>query len=249
MSSIRTRVAAFSMALLFAAAVSFTAQNTAQAGWTLATGQEDPEGKWADDGKASDGDAALYAVDKSNRVGEGAWVVLNFQKDGKGLASNRLRVNADFWAPIADKLRIDVRYDGETEFVNVIDGVVPNAAYAELVLPREGKVNAVRVRWHYVKSGYWFWLYELQLFEAEPPPIDPPQGETLGPSSVNLTSAVLRGSVTSDGGGACEVRFSYGTDAALPAGGSATAWSGSFGTGDEFTAFVGDLTCALRSQP
>jgi PKD repeat protein len=216
----------------------------AQAGWTQATGQEDPEGKWEDEGKASDGDAALYAIDKSNRVGDGAWLVLNFQKDGEGIESNRLRVNADFWAPIADKLRIEVRYDGENEFVNVniVDGVVPNAVYAEFVLPKEGKVNAIRVRWHYVKSGYWFWLYDIQLFEVEPPPIDPPQGETLEPSSVNLTSAVLRGRVKSDGGGACQTRFVYGTDAALPADSPATAWTGSFGADDEFTAFVKDLT-------
>lgn len=172
-------------------------------------------------------------------------MVLNFDKDGNGVESDCLRVNADFWAPIADKMRIDVRYDGEADFVPLLNGVVPNAEYQEFVLPKRGKVNAVRVRWHYIKSGYWFWLYELQLFEVEPPPIDPPEGETREPSSVNLASAVLRGSVSSDGGGACEVRFVYGTGAALPAGSSATAWTGSFGAGDEFTSFIEGLTSGV----
>jgi hypothetical protein len=229
------------------ALVALVVSAEARAGWTTASGVvagDTDDDKWADKVKASDGDAAKYAVDKSNRVGNGAWLQLNFVKDGKGVLSDRLRVNADFWAPIADKVEIQVRYDGETEFVavNVENGVVPNAAYAELALPREGRVNAVRFRWHYVKNGYWFWLYELQLFEVEPPPIDPPQCETLSPSSVNAASAVLRGSVTTDGGGECRVRLVYGTDANLPAGSPATDWAGSFGTGDDFAAFVSNLT-------
>jgi len=243
------------VAVLLGAVLCGGVQTAAHAGWKTATDvQAAPndsgkaDDRWANKDRASDNDAARYSVDKSNRTGNGAWLQLDFLKDGKGIRSNRLRVNADFWAPIADRVDIRVRYDGEKDFVavRIAKGEVPNARFEEIALPREGLVNAVRFRWHYLKKGYWFWLYELQIFEVDPPPVEPPAVETADPGSVNLTSAVLCGLLTEDGGGACQVRFVYGTDSALETGALTTDWKGTFGADQRFTAFVKNLVPKTR---
>ncbi len=220
----------------------------ARADWQVASGFTDTEGKWTSKEKASDGDPALYGVDQSNRAGDGAVLRMTF---GDGVYADQFRFNADRWTGAVDYVVVKVYYGGAnpttSEFTfyalkngqpvaeTASDGY-PNAAYKTVAIT-PGTVTAVEFKFHYTRSGYYFWLYECQLFR-QVPPVQPPAGLTLDPTSVNSTSAVFQGQVQSDGGGACKARFEYGQTAAY---GSFTPWVENLGTGSNITAYVSGL--------
>lgn len=225
----------------------FAAQE-ARADWQVASGFTDAEGKWTSKEKASDGDPALYGVDQSNRAGDGAVLRMTF---GDGIYADQFRFNADRWTGAVDYVVVKVYYGGAnpttSEFTfyalkngqpvaeTAADGY-PNAAYKTVAIT-PGIVTAVEFKFHYTRSGYYFWLYECQLFR-QVPPVQPPAGLTLDPTSVNSTSAVFQGQVQSDGGGACKARFEYGLTATY---GSFTPWVENLGTGNGITAYVSGL--------
>jgi hypothetical protein len=220
-----------------------TFASSAYAGWEKAQAvvahpndNGDADDKWADKAKASDGDPALYAVDKSNRSGWGAWLELQFG-GAKGLLAGHLRINADWWTGAVDKVMIDIQYAEQTNWVTVHEGAVPNAVYKEDIVFVAGNVSKVRFRYHYTRSGYWFWLYELQLFEIVNPVVAP-GGYTSCASNITKKSAVLHGMVTSDGGEPCHVRFEYGMTDAL---GKWTDWQTGFGDGETVAASASGL--------
>jgi len=79
----------------------------------------------------------------------------------------------------------------------------------------------------------------LQLEEA-PPAVEVPQARTDDATIVTGTGATLNGTVLSDGGEACQYRFSYGAEPGSYT--ESTGWAGSLSTGDAFSAVVSGLS-------
>jgi len=230
-----------------AAALFVSAQGSAMAGWEKADSVED-NSKWDHEGRASDGDPALYAIDKTNSTGLGTPLVMKFGAPETGIVAKKLRVKADWWGPFNKRIVIKIQYrntDGEWVWATVHNAAfesTENAVYKYIPVP-EGKrrIRRVQFQWEYKVSGYWFWLYELQLFEVDG--AVEPGAETLEPSSVNAESAVLRGRVEKDGNDICQVLFQYGTGASFTdPGENDPDWTGDFGTGEARSRFVNGLT-------
>ena len=72
--------------------LTFKTQYAAAGGWILANSFEDPEAKWSNESKGSDGNTITYTDDWSNRVDWGAYLIL---KLNTAIKSNKIRVNAD----------------------------------------------------------------------------------------------------------------------------------------------------------
>ncbi len=68
-----------------------------------------------------------------------------------------------------------------------------------------------------------------------------PAAVTNDATSINGTSAVLDGTLTSDGGADCQYRFEYGLVSGGPYG-FQTSWTGSIHTGDTFSASISGLS-------
>jgi hypothetical protein len=215
----------------------FTTQEAAAGGWILADNFEDPEGKWANEMKGSDGNIQTYAEDWSNRVGWGAYIVYTLNTPTK---SNKVRVNADFtpdkWAK-TDMVEVGVFYEGDTDFTTVFQGQILDCDWSEITFP-EGKITKARFRWHYGASGYIYWLYEFQFYKVPEVPITLPSVVTNDPTSIEEKSAILHGQVTDDGGETVQYRFEYGTSTDY---GFSTPWEGSLGSGATFGRMVTNL--------
>ncbi|GEM_PF-5668398 len=209
---------------------------------------------WAGHSKASDLDPASYASDQINK-GDcwGNPLVLTFTGSDPAkprYPASRVRFNADRWDGAVDKVKVKVVFaDGEAiekEFYakngdavvgeNAPDGY-PNAAFKEITFDKK-VVSQVEFSFHYTKAGYYFWLYELQIFE-EVPPIGQPSGVTLDPSAITAVSAVLHGRVEKDGGAPCTAVFEYGTTPECD--GGVKAATGTFGSGGEAVAQIAGL--------
>jgi subtilisin family serine protease len=83
----------------------------------------------------------------------------------------------------------------------------------------------------------------LQLEEA-PSAVEAPQARTDDATVVTGTGATLNGTVLSDGGEACQYRFSYGAEPGSYT--ESTGWTGSLSTGEAFSAAVSGLS---KGQP
>jgi len=231
-----------------AAALFVSVQGSAMAGWETANGFEDPDGKWASEARASDGDAGLYAVDKTNAARLGAPLRLRFGAPDAGIVAKKLRVKADWWGPFCEKIVIKIEYrdDGGNWVWHALWDApftaADNAVYKYIDIPQgKRRIRSVQFQWKYKVAGYWWWLYECQLFEVDGAQV--PQAETLEPSSVNAESAVLRGRVEKDGNDICQVLFQYGTGASFTSPGENDPdWTGDFGTGEARSRFVNGLT-------
>ncbi len=96
-------------------------------GWKSPDSVSDPEGKWKNESRCTDGNTGTYADDHSLRTGWGAYIVLNYNQ---AVSSNRVRVNSDWWTGAVDKIDLDVFKDGS--WLDVHEGAV-----AQLFLDRE----------------------------------------------------------------------------------------------------------------
>jgi len=234
-------------AVALAAACVFGAQFEAMAGWTTAQSVED-NAKWDKEARASDDDPGLYAIDKTNAATLGTPLVMKFGAADTGIVAKKLRVKADWWGPFCEKIVIKIEYrdDGGNWVWHALWDApftaADNAVYKYIDIPQgKRRIRSVQFQWKYKVSGYWWWLYECQLFEVNGAQI--PYGETLEPSSVNTGSAVLQGTVAHDGYDVCQVLFQYGTSAAFAAPAADDPnWIGDFGTSDTRSKFVNGLT-------
>ncbi len=212
------------------------AASDARAGWVKAASASGTS--WANPTKASDLDPASYAADGVNKADWGNPLVLTFNCTND---VSRVRFSADRWATAVDKVEIKVfsTTGNVVQEFTATDGAegYPNAAFKELAFSAR-PITKVEFRFHYVRSGYIFWAYEVQVFE-DAPPIGKPTGTTLAPSSVSATSAVLRGRVDLDGGAACGAVFKYGLTADCT--GGQVPVEGSFGSRQEICGRVPGL--------
>jgi hypothetical protein len=195
------------------------------ADWVSPTGCSDTEGKWSNEPGAYDRNTGTYASDGSLRVGWGAWIELTY---ASAVRSSRVRVNADWWTGAVDAVEVGVYKDGA--WLTVWQGAIADCAWTEKEFPI-GNVSKLRFRFRYTRSDYYFWLYEIALL-SEPLSAKPATAETLAPSAVEATTALLHGRIADDGGAPCDYRFRYGPTREY---GQTTPWQRGGEAGTHFT--------------
>jgi hypothetical protein len=224
-------------AALFVLAVTMMITGLAQAEdvWVSPTGYTDIEGKWAEEYRSYDGSTNTYSRDISNREGWGPYLQLNFSTP---VHSDRLRILSDYGWGVVETVELEVRYVGQTEWTPVHSGSVLDVTFTTITFT-EGDVNAVRLRYNFLQAGYYWWLYEMQIYRIDT--TNDPQGETLAATSVNATTATFQAHLTEDGGAPCQIRFQYGLDQNY---GTDTAWAGEYTDGQSLGLPISGLTDA-----
>ncbi|MFW5882137.1 MAG: RHS repeat-associated core domain-containing protein, partial [Planctomycetota bacterium] len=201
-------------------------------GWLSAVSFADPEGKWRNESAASDGAMETYAVDRSNRTGNGAWIEIGYDEP---VRTDRLRVAADYGFDIVDRVDIEGRVD--SEWIELHSGAIENAVATDILLSATVEVDRLRLRFHYLSSGYYFWLYDLQLYERLQE-VTAPSVISGTPTSVTGSTAVIHGTVDDDGGAPCEARLRWGLDAGCE---NAGPWVDGLASGEQLSLFLENL--------
>jgi hypothetical protein len=194
----------------------------AERSWVAPSGFQDPENKWASEAKAYDASSATYASDQCNRVGNGPWLVLTYAQP---IRSNQVQVNADFGYGIVDAVAVEALVGAA--WTPLYSGPVQNVTPTVISFPSL-TTSSFRFRFHYLKRGYYFWLYDFRAF-SQPITLSQPVVAARPATSVTHFSAVLHGDLASDGGDLCRARFAF--QAAGAAGPTYTAWQGGLSTG------------------
>jgi len=202
--------------------------------WVQASSYVDAEGKWVSEPSAYDLNTSSYSTDQSNRLGWGAVLKLNYATP---VLSDRVRVTTDFGYSTVDKVRLTVTYSDDSTATMEYDGTVVHDVTASTLTFNQGLVKSVEYSSHYLRTGFYWWLYDIQLYQCPAAPA-PLSGTTLAPTSINATSAVLHGKVVSNGGAPCYGRFVYWKS---PETRLCTAWRSDLGNNQEFTAAVSGL--------
>lgn len=191
--------------------------------WISPSSWVDPTNQWDNEANASDGDTDTYAADNSNPGGGwGDFIIYNTTL----INSTSVRVWSD-WGAQVNAVDIDVLRNGT--WVDVHQGAIPNLAWYQANFTR-GEVTAARFRYNYTIGGWIYWLYELQFYNVSTQ-VNVPVVATRAASSVEETSAILKGVVNADGGTDCQVRFHYGTSLSY---GNTTSWQSPLYAGDDF---------------
>ncbi len=221
--------------LMVACGLFVFANSVLATGWILPTSFNDPNNRWNNETRAYDGDTANYATDTS--AGNNIWgAPLEFFLSS-AIRSDRVRVFSDFLLVDVDKIRLEVRLSPSGTWTNVYEGTVNNCNWSEITYTATN-IDAGRYTFHWVRSGYQYWLYEFQFYES-PPQINLPSCDTQDASSFDETTAIAHGTISDDGGEPCQYRFQYGLTTSYT---TNTAWSGSIVSNTEFTTLISGLT-------
>ena len=218
------------MALLLAVSAHSSAL---AAGWISPTGYSDPGGQWTTPANACDGNTTTYASD-SPVAGWADPLVLTLSSSTTCSAIN---VYTDFGFGRVDEVSLDVELYPANTWSNVYVGAVANDAWSEVDFPATS-ISAARFTYHYVGTDWTFWLYELKLYQA-PAQVLPPTCASQAAASVEQTTAILPGLVTSDGGVPCQWRFQYGLTSSYT---TNTAWTGSVLASNAFGVMITGLS-------
>jgi len=214
---------------------SFTAQAaTTTAGWVTPTGFVDAGNQWDFEARAYDGNTSSYAQNSYAGVGWGQFIELTLAAP---ILSDRLRIKADYLNAQVQEVDVDVFKDGA--WVDAYLGGSEaewNGKYFEVTYPK-GTVSSFRFRYNYLAGGYYYWLYEAQVYESALV-INPPVCQVQNATAIQRTAAILHGLVFDDGGEPCEYRFNYGQTTGY---GISTAWTGSQKTGDSLSKLASGL--------
>lgn len=205
-------------------------------GWVSPTGSLDEEGgRWTFLNRAYDNPTqpnVLYATNIP-RMNWAGWADFTLPAP---IYCGRVRVDCDFGYSRVDQVQVDVWNTDTAAWETVHTGVVSDGIYTELTFASRN-VSKLRFRFHYINTTWEFWLYEVGFY-ASPPVIVPPTVETQDATSVDVSSANLRGQIIADGGEPCQTWFEYGPTAAY---GSTTPVQSGYLTDQNFGAFLNGL--------
>lgn len=170
------------------------------AGWVSPSGLGNVNG-WTGGANAIDGNTGTYA----SRTAESGWGQFIEFTTG-AIYCDRIRVYSDFGYGMVDSVEVGA-YNGS--WSQVFAGTVNDAAWSDLPFSPLTNVTMSRFRFHW-KAGasLTFWLYEFEFWSGTPSVA--PTLTTTGAPSVYLTSAIMHGSCSSDGGSIGQFRFKYG---------------------------------------
>lgn len=205
----------------------------AAASWVSGTSSNDPNGDWTDDANVYDGNTATYASNNPFGTGWNSFIEINLSSV---IYCDRIRVYSDFGYGVVDEVDIDVYDDDLGSWVDGYQGVIADAAWDTVTFSGRN-ITAARFRYHYTGTGFIFWLYELEFWEATP--VSAPSVQTRAATSEDKGSGILHGEVLDDGGEPCEYRFEYGQTISY---GATTNWISGVISGDTFGYFIGGLT-------
>jgi hypothetical protein len=206
-------------------------------GWISPTGYLDPSGQWTTETKAYDDNVGTYAAN-TGAVGWQGYLQLNISS---AIYCDRVRVYSDFDTYYVDKISLSIY--NSTSWIEKYNGTITDGAWTELEFTGETNVTKARFRYHYVRGSVYFWFYEFDFWQGKPHTL--PNCTTLNATSIDETTAVVKGNVTDDGGEPCEYRFQYGLTTAY---GINTSWSGSEPQGAEFGTMIHNLTLGVTYQ-
>ncbi len=175
-------------------------------GWVNPTGFEDPGNQWVNETNAFDDNTGTYATNQYGGSGWGQYLVLTLDSP---ITSDRLRLNVDYLDAHIEEVDVDVYTDGAWQDVfqggNEEDW---NVQWIELTYGK-GQVEKARFRYNYKVSGYYYWFFELQFYQASST-IGLPQCGSKPATAIRANSALLQGQVIDDGGEPNQYRFQYG---------------------------------------
>jgi len=206
-------------------------------GWISPTGAADPSSQWTNEARAYDENTATYASHTA-AVGWQGYLELTL---GSAIYCDRVRVYSDFDAYYTDKVSIDVY--NTSGWIEKYNGTISNCVWTEVEFGAESNVTKARFRYHYIRGSVIFWFYEFDFWQGQP--LTLPNGTTLAVTSIDETTAILKGNITDDGGEPCEYRFQYGSNTSY---GTNTTWGGSEATGSEFNTMIHGLTLGNTYQ-
>lgn len=206
-------------------------------GWISPTGYADPNNQWGFEIRAYDGNTGTYAT-HTGAIGWRGFIEFTLTNP---IYCDRVRVFSDFGYGVVDLVDIDVY--NSTSWVDKYNGTISDASWTEIGFLAETNVTKARFRYHFTAGGWTFWLYEFSFWQGQP--LTLPNGTTLNATSIDETTAILRGNVTDDGGEPCEYRFQYGSDITY---GINTTWGGSRISGSEFGTMIHNLTLGQTYQ-
>jgi prepilin-type N-terminal cleavage/methylation domain-containing protein len=203
-------------------------------GWISPTGHSDPGNQWSNETNAYDGNSSSYASNTFGGAGWGQFIVLSM---ATSTLSDRLRVKADYQDAIIQEVDIDIYTGGS--WVDAFQGgdeATWNGKFVEITYAKS-EITQVRFRYNYSSGGYYYWFYELEVYQAAPVVTLPTCG-TYPATAVQRTAAILHSAVSDDGGEPCEYNFNYGETVAY---GNSTGWEGSVLTNDLVSKLVTGL--------
>ncbi|HUT00064.1 MAG TPA: hypothetical protein VMY59_07095 [Candidatus Thermoplasmatota archaeon] len=206
-------------------------------GWVSPTGFSDPSNQWAAETKVYDDNTGTY----SEHTGAAGWRGFLELTLSSAIYCDRVRVFSDFGYGVVDLVDIDIY--NSTSWIDKYNGTINDAAWTELPFSAETNVTKARFRYHYLANGWNFWLYEFDFWQGQP--LTLPNCTTLNATSIDETTAILKGNVSDDGGEPCEYRFQYGSDTSY---GNDTTWGGSEAKDSEFHIMIHNLTLGNTYQ-
>ena len=205
-------------------------------GWVSPTNFLDSTSQWSSETRVYDDNTGTYAT----HTGGAGWRGFLELTLSSAIYCNRVRVFSDFGGAV-DLVDIDIY--NSTSWVDKYNGTISNCAWSELSFTAETNVTKARFRYHYTSGGWNFWLYEFDFWQGVP--LTLPNGITLNATSVDKTTAILRGNVSDDGGEPCEYRFQYGSNTSY---GINTSWGGSEIKDSQFGTMIYNLTLGQTYQ-
>jgi hypothetical protein len=205
-------------------------------GWVSPTGYADSSGQWTTETRVYDDNTGTFAT-HTGAVGWRGFLQLNLSSS---IYCDRVRVFSDFGGAVD---LVDVDIYNSTSWIDKYNGTIANDAWAELSFSAETNVTKARFRYHYIVNSWNFWLYEFDFWQGQP--LTVPNGTTLNATSIDETTAILKGNISDDGGEPCEYRFQYGSDTSY---GNNTTWGGSEIKDGEFGVMIHNLTLGHTYQ-
>ncbi len=199
-------------------------------GWITPTNYGDPSSQWTQETRAYDENTATYASHTA-AVGWRGFLVLNLSSP---IYCDRVRVFADFDTGYVDRISIDVY--NSTTWIEKYNGTIGNCVWTELEFSGETNVTKARFRYHFISGSVIFWFYEFDFWQGKLHTL--PNGTTFNATSIDVSTAILRGNVSDDGGEPCQYRFQYGSNSSY---GNNTTWSGSEVQNSEFSVMIHNL--------
>jgi len=199
----------------------------ADSGWVSPTTFTDTGNQWTSEEFSYDTDYGTYATNEYGGTGWGEFIELNLDST---TLSDRLRINTDYLDSEITEVDIDIYRDGA--WVDVFQGgdeATWNVQTVEITYPK-GNVDSVRFRYNYHTGGFYYWLYELEVYKTTPDITTPICG-LVNTSYVGESNATIIGNIADDGGDPVSYRFQYGTTTAYS---DSTSWTGSETSGSSF---------------
>jgi hypothetical protein len=206
-------------------------------GWVSPTGNADPSSQWTEETRAYDENTGTYA----SHLGAVGWRGFLELSLSSPIYCDRVRVYADFDTYYVDKVSIDIY--NSTSWIEKYNGTITDCAWDELEFSAESNVTKARFRYHYITGSVYLWLFEFDFWQGQP--LTLPNGTTLNATSIDETTAILKGNVSDDGGEPCEYRFQYGANTSY---GTNTTWGGSEVKDSEFGTMIHSLTLGNTYQ-